>query len=93
MNEKGDTTMYHYAEMLVGDRVIHRFPCATRSIAERCARAFIADLWPETGTIESSWDFHHAPFLAFNDLGEIVVISAATYAKKLRCGTYIVGAQ
>jgi hypothetical protein len=80
---------WRYAEVRVADRVMHRFPCATYEMAERCARAFIVDMFPEDENISRTWDFYASAYWNVNDLGDGVMINAVTYNCKQTVGTYL----
>jgi hypothetical protein len=79
---------FHYAEIVVDQRAIHRFPCSSAEIAERCARAFILDLFPEDAVMASVWDFSVAgPYPNRNDIGDRVHIRHYASTEKKSCGS------
>jgi hypothetical protein len=78
---------FHYAEIIISERAVHRFPCTSAEIAERCARAFILDLFPEDIVMASVWDFKRGPYPNRNDIGDAVHIRCLTSTVKKECGS------
>lgn len=82
---------FHYAEIRVGDRVMHRFPCLDTEQADWLARRFIVDMFPEEEVMAATWNFNAGAYWATNDLGDSVMITWSTYPSRAPCGTYRIG--